>query len=362
VYPALAAVRRLGPGSFGGQLSIVTYHGLRPKGYISQDPDLDGALVGADAFRAQMRLLKSRYHVISPENLLAWLRHQEPLAPLSVLITCDDGLQNTLTDMLPILLAEDVRCLFFVTGASAEESRATLWYEDMYRLFQAARKDFRIASEGFLLEGRMGSQAERRALWWETVKRLSALDADKRESFLRALSSRLAANGSQKLDERNQTACRRFGLVTAAELKQLAAAGMSIGAHTVHHPLLSQAPPELAYAEIHESKTRLESVLQCPVWAFAYPFGGPDSVTSHILKMPKRAGFEAAFLNFGGGMRTNLPVYALPRVHVSGEMNLAEFDAHVSGLHGRLQRLWRTEPAAPEGMPEAMPQCRGNDE
>ena len=341
VYPALAATRGLRPRACTGQLSIVTYHGVRPAEYVSDDPDLDGALVTADAFRAQLRLLKSRYHVITPEHLLAWLRNQEALPPLSVLITCDDGLQNALTDMLPILLAEGLRCLFFVTGASAHDSRTTLWYEDLYLLFQAAAPGFfRISSNGILLEGRLLSRVQRRAFWWEAVKRLSAVSADKRESFLRALSVQLARNGMQKFDERNPT-CRRFGLLTAAELKQLAAAGMSIGAHTLHHPLLSHAPLEIAYTEIHESKARLESVLQQPLWALAYPFGGPDSVTSEILEMPKRAGFEAAFLNFGGGMGTDLPVYALPRVHVSGAMNSAEFEAHVSGFHGRLQRMWR---------------------
>jgi hypothetical protein len=83
-------------------------------------------------------------------------------------------------------------------------------------------------------------------------------------------------------------------------------------------------------------------MLQTEVWAFAYPFGGPD-INDQILKMPQRAGFEAAFLNFGAGMATNLPAYTLPRIHISAEMNLAEFEAHLSGVHGRLQQWWRPQ-------------------
>jgi hypothetical protein len=35
---------------------------------------------------------------------------------------------------------------------------------------------------------------------------------------------------------------------------------------------------------------------------------------------------------------SDLPPYALPRVHVTWDMSLAEFDAHVSGFHAWLQR------------------------
>lgn len=348
IYPVLSVTGHLRPRPHPGQLSILTYHGLLPAGYVSPDSDLDGTLVTADAFRAQMRLLKKRYHVIHPENLLAGLRNQEEFPPLSVLITCDDGLQNTLTDMLPILLEEGLPCLFFVTGASASESRSTLWYDDLYRLFLSAPPgQFKISVPGISLEGNFGSRPQRRDLWWDTVKRLSAVAADQRESFIRALRTLFSQNGRRQFDDGDQASCRRFGLLTAPELKQLAASGMTIGAHTLHHPLLSEAPPELAYAEIYGSKITLESVLQRPVWAFAYPFGGPE-ITAPILKMPRWAGFEAAFLNFGSGMETNFPLYALPRVHISGAMNLAEFEAHVSGLHGRLQRRLRPKFQEPE--------------
>jgi peptidoglycan/xylan/chitin deacetylase (PgdA/CDA1 family) len=128
-------------------------------------------------------------------------------------------------------------------------------------------------------------------------------------------------------------------LLTCAELRQLASAGMTIGAHTLSHPMLSQLPVELAYAEITESRTRLESALQQRVWAFAYPFGDPQSVTPQVLAMAQKAGYAAAFMNFGGGLGTDLPAYALPRIHVTAEMSLAEFEAHVSGFYARLQRL-----------------------
>jgi peptidoglycan/xylan/chitin deacetylase (PgdA/CDA1 family) len=286
-----------------------------------------------------LRLLKARYHVISPEQLLFWLRNEEPLPPLSILLTCDDGLLNCLTDMLPVLQQEKVSCLFFVTGASTEESRTMLWYEELFLLFlRAPAGRFEISSEGVLIEGDLGSRGERRAIWWNSVKRLSQVDSGTRALFLQA--ARIQFGGNAERDfERNSASCRRFGLMTRTELQELASAGMTIGAHTLSHPMLSQLPLELAYAEISESRTKLESVLEKQVWAFAHPFGDPQSVNPQVLAMAEKAGYQAAFLNFGGGLGTDLPPYALPRVHVTAGMSLAEFEAHVSGFYARLQRV-----------------------
>ncbi len=323
-------------------LAVVTYHGVLPRGYQSVDAALDGNLVDAEMLRSQLRLLKAHYVVITPEDALAW-REGRGLPPRAVLLTCDDGLLNCLTDMLSILLEEQVKCLFFVTGASAAESRTMLWYEELFLLLlRAPNGPFEISSDGITIEGDFRSRDERRALWWKSVKRLSQASAETRESFLRSARSQLRLEDLPELNRENQAASRRFGLLTAAEIRQLAAAGMTIGAHTLSHPMLSQLPMQLAEAELSGSKKRLESVLQERVWALAYPFGNPESVTPQVLSMAQGAGYAAAFLNFGGGLGVDLPAFALPRVHVTSEMSLPEFEAHVSGfyswLHGRVRQ------------------------
>ena len=131
-------------------------------------------------------------------------------------------------------------------------------------------------------------------------------------------------------------------MLNLPELHQLAEAGMGIGAHTLSHPLLAQSSPDTAWNEISESKHDLARVLEQEIWALAYPFGDSSSVTSREVKMAKRAGFKAAFLNVGGGLGTQTHKFALPRVHITAEMGLAEFEAHISGFHRSLQELVRS--------------------
>ncbi|MEL6771733.1 MAG: polysaccharide deacetylase family protein [Bacteroidota bacterium] len=61
--------------------------------------------------------------------------------------------------------------------------------------------------------------------------------------------------------------------LTTAELREIAAAGHVIGAHTHTHRCLADLPFEEAVAEIDRSQRELEVLLEAPVEHFSYPFG-----------------------------------------------------------------------------------------
>jgi|SRR5579872_149901 len=337
VYPLLSEGGVFHRTSASG-IAIVTYHGVVPPGYELVDAAFDGNLVSADMLRRQLRLLKAHYDVIAPEDFLAWRQIEQKLPRRAVLLTCDDGLLNCLTDMLPVLQDENVKCLFFVTGASAEQSRSMLWYEELFlMLLKGPAGPLEVSSEGISVGGTLDRRDQRQAVWWDLVKRLSQLDATRRASFIYSLRDRFWANADPAFGDPSSPTCRRYGLLTCSEVRQLISAGMSIGSHTLSHPMLSQLPPGVAYEEVAESRTRLEVAFNKRVWAFAYPFGDPQSVTSRVLAMPQEAGYQAALLNFGGGLGSALPPYSLPRIHVTAAMSLSELEAHVSGFYTRLR-------------------------
>lgn len=337
VYPTLSGAGVFRRAAARG-LAVVTYHGVVPEGYDPVDTALDGNLVSAETLRRQLRLLRSHYDLVTPEDVLAWREGGRELPARAVLVTCDDGLLNQLSDMLPVLQQENVRCLFFVTGASVGEQRTMLWYEEMFQVvLRAAAGRFEVSCDGIVISGELGGHEQRRGVWWDSVKRLSQVSAEARANFLRAMRTQFGLEEWKGIDE-SEGARRRFGLLTAAEVSELASGGMTIGAHTMSHPVLALAPVEIARAEIAQSRIRLESVLQKRVWAFAYPFGDARSVSRQVLAMPQEVGYAAAFMNFGGGLGADLPAYALPRIHVTADMSLAEFEAHVSGFYSRLQR------------------------
>lgn len=100
--------------------------------------------------------------------------------------------------------------------------------------------------------------------------------------------------------------------LSANQLRQLAAEPLcTIGAHTVTHPHLSQIPSDEKMKEIIDSKRRLEEIMQSPVCHFAYPHGDFDAECEEIAHM---AGFHTAVMAWGGGVRSNNNILALPRI------------------------------------------------
>jgi len=193
---------------------------------------------------------------------------------------------------------------------------------------------------------RVSNLEEVHSLWWQLVKILSPLDLAARRTLLEEIRRQLSLPENWKTTYlQNQAGSSRFMVLNREELTRLTTMGMTIGAHSLSHSVLASLSREAAWKEIAESRERLEQALGCKVWAFAYPFGGTVCVSQRDVKMAEQAGFSCAFLNVGGGFGAETVRFALPRVHVTGEMSLAEFEAHVSGFYGSLRRRFLGEAA-----------------
>jgi len=340
LYPSLAKsgfFRRYRNTKKGDYLTIVTYHGVVPRNYAVEDRLFDGNLIKPDIFQKQVRLLKLQYNVIPPEELNGCLARNGTLPPNSILITCDDGLLNNVTDMLPVLKEEGLCCLFFVTTNSIRKSvPALLWHEELYLLLKLGSvRSIRTPVEGPVVRNSNG----RRKVWWQLVKEFSKVGHEKRQELIDHMRQEL---GFQKdwitFIRENPGLKQRFMLLSLSDLEVLRDAGMTLGSHTCTHPILSLLPPDAAQHEIEESRNRLEQELNIQVWALSYPFGDPTSVTSREVTLAERAGYRCAFVNSGGLVPSQIEKpFHLQRVHVSADMTMAEFEAHVSGFHNALQ-------------------------
>jgi peptidoglycan/xylan/chitin deacetylase (PgdA/CDA1 family) len=330
VYPALhhSGVLRRFTSSRG--FAVVNFHGVIPAGYSSDNKFLDGNLVRPEALREQLRYLKKHFQVIAPEDFQSCIQRGEALPPRSVLITCDDGLLNTLTDMLPVLREENVPCLFFVTSASARDLPGILWYEELFHLMRGKP----IGQLAAMLPADNGaSQAPQnfQAEWWSVIERASRLTAEARAGWM---TEARAYCGPQPVRSE-----KRYRLLNVSELRKLADAGMTIGAHTRTHPVLSLASEEETWREIVDSKVEIERALGRPVWAFAYPFGNPATIGEREFRVAREAGYSCGFLNVEQWAGEESNQFAIARTHVTADMTLPEFAAHLSGVHLRLQRM-----------------------
>jgi peptidoglycan/xylan/chitin deacetylase (PgdA/CDA1 family) len=127
-------------------------------------------------------------------------------------------------------------------------------------------------------------------------------------------------------------------MMTADEVRECAAAGVEIGAHTVTHPDLSLVSAAGCEVEIGPSRTALQQITQTEVRTFAYPYfhHSPEAVAA-----VRAAGFVAA----AAGVPDDREVwdrFGLPRTLITGKDGLPSFALKVLG---RYERLW----ASPAG-------------
>jgi peptidoglycan/xylan/chitin deacetylase (PgdA/CDA1 family) len=103
-------------------------------------------------------------------------------------------------------------------------------------------------------------------------------------------------------------------MMSSDEVRRLAESGMTIGAHTVTHPILRVLARERAYSEIRDSKCFLERLTGQPVTLFAYPNGrrGDDYAEEHV-EIVRQLGFEAAVSTDRGVAHRASDILQLPR-------------------------------------------------
>lgn len=111
-------------------------------------------------------------------------------------------------------------------------------------------------------------------------------------------------------------------LLDASELRQMHAAGMEIGSHTVSHARLPTLSEARLHQELSHSKATLEDVLGAPVTSAAYPYGAWDARCADAMRT---AGYAAACTTRSGWAVRDKNPYTLRRLTVFNTDSLGVF-------------------------------------
>jgi peptidoglycan/xylan/chitin deacetylase (PgdA/CDA1 family) len=119
-------------------------------------------------------------------------------------------------------------------------------------------------------------------------------------------------------------------LMTWEQLRELQAAGMTIGSHTRTHPMLPDYHRAL-HNEVEMSRADIAQHLGRAPDFFAYPFGAWDSASA---AWARTAGYRAARAYRGGAWNAPSDLYHLRAVPVTD--NMVAFERAVSGESPRV--------------------------
>ena len=200
-----------------------------------------------DLFEEQLCYLKRHFRIVPLGELISGR------GAGAVALTFDDGLRNSLTDAYPVLRRLGLPATFFVCPGLVEERR-WLWSHEM----RARLAGLAPAARGNLFRG------DDPIAWMKTLP--------PRERAIVEARVRAATPGFEPTPDQRQ----RYDLMDWDDLGSLDPAIVTIGSHTLTHPILTTLPPDDLSKEVRDSRRLLEERLGRPVRFFCYPNGSHD--------------------------------------------------------------------------------------
>ncbi len=116
------------------------------------------------------------------------------------------------------------------------------------------------------------------------------------------------------------------GFLTHEQIKELAASGIEIGAHTTGHMNLASHTPEEQQIDLTASKRALEKLTGTPVTTLAYPAG---RYTSDTMRIASDIGFTSAVTTNFGIASIYDSAFELPRLRMSPSMTKERFTSYM---------------------------------
>lgn len=275
-------------------LSVFTYHSFCEDSRAPSDfPSLPVSM-----FERQIRVLERRYRLVSLSDGIHGLDEAGDERPMAA-ITFDDGFVDNYHVAWPILSRNRVPATVFLATDFVDRQRAP-WPTRLWDIVNAigARQVKRLAFD----VGAMYSCHQ---------EALRVLPAEARFEELERL---IAEYRLDRLPVRQAMSWN--------QIREMNAAGIEFGSHTVFHGLLPYLSESEVASEVAESKRRIEEQLQTRCQFFAYPNGDHDSIANAKIK---NLGYRAALTQDFGVNTQTTDVLGMKRIEVPFHDPLSSF-------------------------------------
>ena len=279
----------------GPRLSILVLHRVLPQADALFPAELDAA-----RFDRLMAVAARSFQVLRLSDAVRHLQ-QGTLPARALCITFDDGYADNHDIALPILKRHGLPACFFIATGFLDGGR--MFNDTVIECLRLSPLSHIDLGEFGLGRFDLNTAAQRAEVIGRLMPVIKFRSTQERAPMLDRLRQLCQANGLP--DDL---------MMTRSQVQAMHAAGMEIGAHTVHHPILCKVTDEVAEQEIAQSRAVLQGLTDHPVSLFAYPNGRPgrDYALQHV-SMVKRLGFAAAVSTSPGVSSPGDDRHQLPR-------------------------------------------------
>jgi peptidoglycan/xylan/chitin deacetylase (PgdA/CDA1 family) len=278
-----------------------------------------------ETFRGHMTHIARHFHVMPLAEIVRRLASDEVLPPRSIAITFDDGYEDNYTDAYPILRELGLPATVFLT-TGVIGTGGGLWFDRILHAFEHARRD-RMTLPGEKDATDLREPPARAAAAFRTLQALMRLPDATRLTTVDRIVNELDPARAGRLP----------AMLDWDQVRTMASGGLSFGAHTVTHPILTRLPLEEAERELKASKQRIEQETGRPTVLMAYPVGRRPDYSPELTALAARLDFQAAFTTEPGANARGDDRFLLRRVKPLGN----DVPTFALGLAGHYLTEWK---------------------
>lgn len=285
----------------GGHIVLLMYH------RVNNERDVHGLSISPHFFEQQLEYLKTCYKIISLRDAVSMLA-TGTISGTYACVTFDDGYRDNYDYAFPLLKKYNVPATIFVT-VDGLESGFFGWYTFDKSILDSNSERIDLTEFDLGLIDIRTIDKKQQAISY-LHRELKICAHSKREMVVRKIINDLAYDANHD----------RVMLTWNAAQEMLASGLVTIGAHTLTHPILTRVDHSVACNEIVQSKAVIEEKLGNVVELFAYPNGRRGDFNNEIIGFLQDAGYLAACTTIPGLIIGGEDLFRLPRISVNYRM------------------------------------------
>ncbi|HEY9025300.1 MAG TPA: polysaccharide deacetylase family protein [Burkholderiaceae bacterium] len=264
-----------------------------------------------EAFEANLRWMAERFRMVSLSDVVQGIEQgRTPDARGEVALTFDDGLANHFERAYPVLKRLGLPASFFICP-DLIDGRRWIWNQEararLRRMKPEAVREFAQAALG------MRTDAIERVV--QRMKQLPLADRGRAEAALRERTPEFVPTPQEH---------EHYDPISWEQVRQLDPSLITIGSHTLSHPILPTIDDADLEHEVHESRRVLEERLGRPVDLFCYPNGSHDD---RVYAKVSRS-YRAAITTNYGLAQPSSDVHRLMRIPATPNLALMAWRMH----------------------------------
>jgi len=314
----------------GGVGTILTLHHVRPARRDRFQPNRLLEVTPSYFERVIRRLRRSGAQLVSIDEVYRRLKERD-FRGRFVSVTFDDGYRDTLEFAYPILKNYEVPFTVYVATSFPDRVGELWWLALEAVIAQNELIGLRFDGRDRWFECR--DVHEKRAVYDQIYWWLRQLDT---EDELRHIVRELATRHRVDMAAFCADLCMSW-----QELSSLAADPLvTIGAHTVNHPILSKVSEKAVRSELENSRSVIEAALGARPEHLAYPVGDNTAAGPREFKIAAELGFKTAVTTRPGVVFRQHAKHltALPRISLNGNFQRPRYAKVL--ISGAATGLW----------------------